>query len=477
LNAGAPRRGRVLLSVVFVALGAGGCAKKPTALQQATRTPRDVVLVTIDTLRYDAVGVDGNPRGTTQHLDALAASARVFTSAHSHNVVTLPSHTNILTGLYPYQHGVRDNAGFRLGAKTPTVAARLKEKGYTTGAFVGAFILDARYGLAQGFDHYEGLYEHTEENLDFDIRQARADEVVKAALGWWRQNEGKRRFLWVHVYDPHAAYDPPEPFRTRFQDSLYLGEVAFTDAALAPLLDTVRAAQPAPLLVVTADHGEALGEHGEMTHSLFAYESTLHIPLLVACPDLVTSGRDTTAARHVDIVPTVLDALGIPAEASLPGRSLLASGRSEAPEGTYFEALSSALNRGWAPLRGLLLGGEKFIDLPVPELYDLKADPAEEKNLVDARRDAVRKLRPRLTALPAGPMERGTIGSEEAAKLQALGYLAGSAEQKTSYGPADDPKNLIAVDRQLHDVVDKSQRGHRDEALVLAKKVVAENPG
>jgi tetratricopeptide (TPR) repeat protein len=200
------------------------------------------------------------------------------------------------------------------------------------------------------------------------------------------------------------------------------------------------------------------------------------VPLLLWCPDLVSAGRDDTPARHVDIVPTILDALGEPPGPELPGQSLLRAGREEAPGGTYFEALSAALNRGWAPLRGLLKGGQKFIDLPVPELYDLRLDPAESKNLVSERKDSVRKLRPALLALPAGPLERGTIGSEEAAKLRSLGYLAGEAEQKASYGPEDDPKNLTAVDRQLHEVFDLFQRGRLDEALALSRKVVAGNP-
>lgn len=448
----------------------------PTAAAP-TRIPRDVVLITIDTLRYDAVGFDGNTRGTTPNLDRFASEGRVFTRAHAHNVVTLPSHTNILTGFYPYQHGVRDNAGFRLSPKVETLATRLHHRGYATGAFVGAFILDARYGLSRGFDAYEGLYNHVEEPQDFEIRQARADEVVTAALAWWKSREGHRRFLWVHLYDPHAAYDPPREFGERYPDDLYLGEVAFTDSALRPLLEAVRASSPSPLLVVTADHGEARGDHGEMTHSLFAYEATLHVPLLLWCPDqLVPAGRDDTPARHVDVVPTVLDAVGAAAGRELPGQSLLRAGRQEAPDGTYFEALSAALNRGWAPLRGLVQGGVKYIDLPVPELYDLGADPGETNNLVSERMDSVRKLRPRLLALPAGPMERGTIGSEEAAKLRSLGYLTGESEQKASYGPADDPKNLIAVDRKLHDVVDFFERGKLDESLALARSVVAENP-
>lgn len=469
----------VLLALALVATAACRGEKKASRDSSASapaRTPRDIVLVTIDTLRYDAVGFDGNPRGTTPNLDRLASESRVFTRAHAHNVITLPSHVNILTGRYPYDHGVRENAGFRLSPKIDTLASILKERGYATGAFVGAFVLDSRYGLTRGFDAYEELYRQTDEPQDFQIQQAPADEVVAEALKWWRSQEGKRRFLWIHVYDPHAPYDPPRAYKEQYPDDFYLGEVAFTDASLVPLLEAVKAAAPAPLLVVTADHGEARGDHGELTHGLFAYEATLHVPLLVWCPGLVPSGRDEIPARHVDIAPTVLDALEDVSDRKLPGQSLLAARREEARGGTYFEALSAALNRGWAPLRGLMAGGEKFIDLPIPELYDLASDPAEAKNLVSEHGDSVRRLRKRLLELPIGTMERGTVGAEEAAKLRSLGYLAGSSEVKASYGPADDPKSLIAVDKQLHDVVDLFQRGRLDEAIALARKVAAENP-
>ncbi|HSS45034.1 MAG TPA: sulfatase-like hydrolase/transferase, partial [Thermoanaerobaculia bacterium] len=287
---------------------------------------------------------------------------------------------------------------------------------------------------------------------------------------------GRPRFLWVHLYDPHAPYDPPEPWRSRFADDLYLGEVAYTDFALAPLIEAIRATRPAPLLAVTADHGEARGDHDELTHGLFAYEATLHVPLLLWCPDLVAPGRDTKPARHIDIVPTVLEAIGDRTTQTLPGRSILAPGREEAPEGSYFESLSVSFNRGWAPLRGLLAGDEKYIDLPLPELYDLLSDPGETKNLVSERTDSVRKLRKRLTELPTGPVDRGSVGVEEAAKLRSLGYVTGSSGAKPSYGPADDPKNLITVDRQLHQVVDLFQRERSAEAIPIARRIVAEYP-
>jgi arylsulfatase A-like enzyme/Flp pilus assembly protein TadD len=467
-------------AVLALALGLAACRREAPgagpAPNAAPRVNRDVVLITIDTLRADAVGFDGNPRGTTPNLDRFAAEGRVFTQAHSHNVITLPSHTNILTGMLPYEHGVRENAGFRLSSKIPTAATRLKALGYTTGAFVGAYVLDSRYGLAHDFDVYDELYRHLDEQFEFDIQQARAEDVVKAALEWYRSQAGKPRFLWVHLYDPHAPYEPPEEYKQRYPDDFYLGEVSYTDASLAPLLAEVRQSQPAPLLVVTGDHGEARGSHGELTHGVFCYEPTLHIPLFLWSPGLAPAGRDDVWARHIDILPTILDALGAPKPKELTGQSLLTAGRTEAPEGSYFEALSVAFNRGWAPLRGIAARGDKYIDLPIPELYDLPADPEEATNLVPRAPDALRRLRKRLLELPAATLERGTIGSDEAAKLRSLGYLSGSGEKKISYGPADDPKSLIAVDQKLHEVMELRERGECDKALPIARRVVAENP-
>jgi choline-sulfatase len=453
-------------------LAAPSCRHRQSSSE---RTVRDVVLVTIDTLRFDAVGFDGNPSGTTPNLDRFAAEGRVFTRAHAHNVLTLPSHTNILTGLYPYQHGVRDNTGFRLDRRVATAATLLAGRGFATGAFVAAFVLDSRYGLSRGFETYDELYRHVDQPLEFEIEQSRAEDIVSAALAWYRARAGKPRFLWIHLYDPHAPYDPPEAFQRRFPADPYLGEVAYADAALAPLLEALRETRPAPLLVVTADHGEARGDHGELTHGLFAYEPTLHVPLMLWCPDLVAAGRDSVSARHVDILATILDAVGAEADAKPPGVSLLASRRT-ARSDSYFESLSANFNRGWAPLRGLLRGEEKYIDLPIAELYDLAADPGEKNNLAPVRSDALRRLRKDLLEIPTGPTDPGPVGSDEAAKLRSLGYLSGSSVAKASYGPQDDPKNQISVDRQLHEFVALVEKGDRKSALRLAREIVAANP-
>jgi arylsulfatase A-like enzyme/Flp pilus assembly protein TadD len=436
----------------------------------------DILLITIDTLRADAPGFAGDPRDPTPVLDRLAARGRVFTGAHAHNVVTLPSHTNILTGLYPYQHGVRDNSGFRLPASIPTLATVLRGAGYATGAFVGSFSLDHQFGLSRGFQVYDDHYTLGADTQEFVIPERRGTEVVAAALAWWGREKGKPRFLWVHLFDPHAPYDPPEPFASRFKDSPYLGEVAAADAALAPLLDPLLGGkEPPSFVVVTADHGEALGDHGELTHGLFAYEATLKIPLVLWGPG-VAPGKDARPARHVDIFPTILQAAGagVPAAPSHPGSSLLAPPR---PGDSYFESLSTTLNRGWAPLRGLLRGGHKYIALPLPESYDLPRDPGETRNLVDAERAAARAAFAALPKESAWPPPRTAPGAEEEARLRSLGYAASTAPARQSYGPEDDPKKLVQLDAKVHRVIELYGLGRLPDAVRLAREVVAERPG
>ena len=446
--------------------GDGGVSKRP-------REAVDVILITIDTLRADSVGFAGNRDVATPVLDQLATAGRVYTNAHAHNVVTLPSHTNILTGRYPFEHGVRDNSGFTVPAAVPTLGTLLKQAGYATAAFVGAYPLDSRYGLGKGFDVYDDDYPRGSNPAEFAMAERRGDQVIAPALAWWQSQTGKPRFLWVHLYDPHASYDPPEPFKSRYAAQPYLGEVAATDSFLAPLLEPVLEGKETPaLVVVTADHGEALGDHGELTHGLFAYEATLHVPLVVWGAG-VTPGRDDRWARHVDIVPTVLGRLGIDPPDGLPGRSLL-----EPPtEGdSYFESLSTNLNRGWAPLRGVIRGGSKWIELPVPELYDLPKDPGEQKNLADQERRTVATLRTALPGEAVWPPRKGNVSAEEERRLRSLGYSVGSGPTKTVYMPDDDPKNLIGIDRKLHQVIDFYSRGKYEEAARLGREVIAGRP-
>ena len=459
--------------LLLLAAAVAGC-RQPAEPAAGAARGRDVVLVTIDTLRADAPGYAGDTRVATPQLDRIAREGRVFTRAHAQNVVTLPSHVDILTGLYPFQHGVRDNDGFRLDPKIPTLATFLKGRGYATAAFIGAFPLDARFGLAKDFDVYDQHYPEGVGPYDFVMSERPASEVVAAALRWWNAPHASPRFLWVHLYDCHAPYRPPPPFDRQYAADPYLGEVAGVDAALAPLFDDLRAGKAPPLLVVTGDHGESLGEHGELTHGLFAYEATLHVPLLVWSPGAVPPGADARLARHIDIVPTVLEAVGAGMPAGLPGTSLL--GPAPGPKETsYFEALSASLNRGWAPLRGEVGGGAKYVDLPIPELYALDADPGEKRNLFAPDDARVRTLK---NAIPrdAGAVAARSVSSEERARLQSLGYITGSAAPKERYGPEDDPKNLVALDQTIHELVDLYQRGRIDEAIRRAAALVKARP-
>lgn len=453
-----------------VALLAFLMLRPPAPAVVAAKTP-DIVLITIDTLRADALGYAGNTRVKTPFLDSLASGGVAFMNAHAHNVVTLPSHANILTGLLPFRHGIRDNAGFTLDATHKTIATRLRELGYATGAFVGAFPLDARFGLNAGFDEYDDRYREGSGRLDFEVEERPASEVLAAARRWYDANAGKKRFLWIHLYDPHAPYRPAGRFAEEYRDNSYLGEVAATDDALQQFLSPILGSRPETFVVVTADHGEALGDHGEQTHGLFAYESTLRVPLIVHDPQTLKPAVEKSLVRHVDIAPTILDRIGAAIPPELEGSSLL---RDRSSRDTYFESLSTALNRGWAPLVGIIHGNYKYIDLPLAELYDLDKDSAETKNLLEDERRIVAKARSLLAAMaPAAAANVSrNVSTEDSRKLMSLGYVTGTVS-KTSYGPADDPKNLIELDTKMHLIVESYQRGKMDEALKLAREVVA----
>src|ERR1051325_2498325 len=436
-------RTRALLLLLTLSLA---CHPRETTTPGADKP--DIILVTIDTLRADSVGFAGNTKVKTPFLDKLASEGVVFANAHAHNVVTLPSHTNILTGLYPYQHGVRDNAGYKLAPKFETVATMLHQIGYTTGAFIGAYPLDSRYGLNQGFDTYDDNYGKGAASLDFAVQERPAAAVLDAAAKWWAANAGKKRFLWIHLSDPHAPSRPPEPLATLLESN--------------------------PLLIVTSDHGEGRGDHGELTHGLFAYEATLKIPLLVHQTGVVPHRVENSYVRHIDIVPTILERAGVAKPAALLGASLLKTG---VARDSYFESLSTSINRGWAPLTGVIRGTEKYIDLPISELYDLPRDPGEKDNVRDARRRDVEQARAFLKSLDAQiNAPNRDVSDEEKAKLRSLGYVSGSGAMKTSYTAADDPKNLVQLDNEMHQVVEAYEARDMATALRLARHVVAARP-
>jgi arylsulfatase A-like enzyme/tetratricopeptide (TPR) repeat protein len=479
---------QICLTFVLAASGTlaiVSCASRaPADLTQLA--DRNVLLVTIDTLRADALGVDGGP-ARTPNIDALASGGLHFTFAHAQAVLTLPSHATILTGRHPFQHGYRANMGYRLTPGTATLATLLKAQGFATGAFVGAFPLDARFGLTPGFDVYDGRFDDSGGGAEFLLPERPAPAVVARANAWIAA-QNARWFAWVHVYDPHAPYRPPPPFDAEYAGRPYYGEVAAVDRALGPLFDAARASGRPTLVVLTGDHGEGLGEHGEATHGLFAYESTLRVPLIVAdiapCAGclLPSVPPDPAPARHIDIVPTVLDALQIAAPADLPGHSLRTradrAGAADRP--SYFEAMSTLIEYGWAPLTGVLAGRDKYIDLPIPEMYDLARDPHETQNLprgTGGSADRAAALRTQLAAFAAtrpgaaAPEARGV-----AERLRSLGYVGGVAPAKSRYTERDDPKRLVDLDQRMHKAVALDAEGRLPEAIVEYRTVLAERP-
>jgi arylsulfatase A-like enzyme/Flp pilus assembly protein TadD len=440
---------------------------------------RNILLITVDTLRADALGAYGG-RAATPNIDALADRGVRFDFAHAHAVVTLPSHTSILTGRLPYEHGMRDNSGFRVPDGTETLATRLRPKGFGTGAFVAGFPLTKRFGLTPGFDVYDDQLPEMGSATAFSMPDRPADAVVTRTLEWMGKQSGKF-FAWVHLFDPHSPYKPPDDLRARYSDQPYFGEVAFVDRALGPLFERLRALDRPTLVIVTSDHGESLGEHGELTHGMFAYEATLRVPLIMA----VVGGRDERGARgsvvdapvrHVDLAPTVLESAGEPVPDGLAGASLqplLARGTAT-DRPLYFESMTYNLVRGWAPLRGVIVGREKYIDLPIAELYNLAADPKEERNLAGELQNRLTVLTNVLrgfnTALPQRP---GHEAAEVTTRLRALGYVTGSAPARTTYTEADDPKTLVEVDRDLHVATEHFQQGRVSEAVAVFNRIIA----
>lgn len=438
---------------------------------------RNILLVTVDTLRADAVGVYGG-RAPTPNLDGLAARGARFDFAHAHAVVTLPSHASILTGRLPYGHGIRDNTGYRLDPEEQTAATLLKGHGFATGAFVGGFPLDRRFGLSRGFDVYDDRMTHSGIGEITD-RERRADEVVKSALAWMDTQRGKW-FSWVHVYDPHEPYEAPADYAKSAPDA-YSGEVAWTDAALGPLFTRLRGLSRPTLVVVTSDHGESLGEHGERTHSLFAYEATLRVPLIIAEVNPARLDEEikgvviTSPARHVDLLQTMMASAGGLARYTA-GSSLLetiAAGRGE-ERPSYFEAMTAAVTRGWAPLRGVLVGRDKYIDLPIVELYDLAADPKEATNVVNARADRVRVMVETLKQFNVSPPARARQESAETIeRLRSLGYIGGgSVTVRERYSEADDPKRLVEIEHLLTAGNDAIRAGRLEDAITAFRSII-----
>lgn len=443
----------------------------------------NVLLITVDTLRFDRVGILDPRHVKTPNMDALAEKSLIFTRAFAHNPVTLPSHTNILTGTTALYHGVSDNTGFRLDKKFMTIPQYLRRYGYRTAAFIGAFPLDSRFGLDQGFDLYDDYY-GTRNEREFFFVERPAEKVIAPAMAWIGK-QTQKWFGWIHLFDPHQPYLPPSPFKEKYANDLYSGEVAYVDAQLGLLFDFLRGKRllEKTMIILTADHGEALGEKGEDTHSYFAYNNTIHVPLFVYIPG---HNPETFVKNvcHADIFPTICAVLGLKPPPHLQGESLLAvmaaKGR-KSPE-IYFESLTAYLNRDWAPLRGMISGNIKFIDLPIKEVYNLENDMNEERNLAGSSKigplkDTLNRLMRKLkNPLAAGRESR--LDPETQKRLQSLGYISEnrSGQRNRQYTEKDDLKTLLPLQSQLLDGVARFQSGDFPGAEKTIRAVISASP-
>jgi len=438
----------------------------------------NLVLITIDTLRADHVGSYGSLTARTPTLDDLARRGVLVEDAVVQAPQTRPSHASLLTGLYPYQHGVRDNAAPPLRASVPTLATLLKAAGFETAGFIGAYPVSRASGLDRGFDVFDDPF-----GGDDDFRtsgdgsnERPANEVVDAALAWLARPRTRPFFAWVHVFDPHHPYQPPPPFARIFPRSPYDGEVAFADQQIGRLVSALRSdgRLGSTVIAATSDHGEGLGDHGEDEHHLFVYDSTLKVPLILSGPTLAPGARVQGQFRSVDLVATLLELLGVPAAATsgVSRAAVLRSGGRIPENESYSEGLYGALHFDYAPLRALRTGLFKYVDAPEPELFDLAADPKETKNLLAVRGALAQGMRAKLLtldpergAVPAA----GRIDAETQERLAALGYTGGVTVPRPSGEKRPDPKTRIAQFNRFQRSINEALRSRRagDDAGVV----------
>jgi choline-sulfatase len=432
---------------------------------QNAANPSNIFLITIDTLRADHVHCYGYKPIQTPALDLIARDGIRFTQAFTPSPITNSSHASILTGLLPSSHGVSD-FGVPLAPNHPTLAQLLATKGYHTAAFIGAVILDSRSlapGLNRGFDFYDNFQEHPITKSRWGRLERRGMEVEQRAELWLSKHADGAHFVWAHFYDPHDPYEPPAPYSDIYKDRLYDGEIAYADSALGHFLAYLKKQgwYDGALIVVVGDHGEGLGEHHEDTHGIFLYDSTTHVPLLVKLSNGRAAGKEVNEqVRTTDIVPTILELVGLPMPEKLDGASLspLFSG-GEAMARTVFGQTDYPLRFGWAPLRSVREEGFKFIEAPKPELYDLRADSGELQNKYEPWNADVQKLRKTLAELNAPPQASGStspaaVSAETIDELHALGYLGqfdvGSSTNVPEPSMLPDPKDKIEEQNLVH---------------------------
>jgi arylsulfatase A-like enzyme/Tfp pilus assembly protein PilF len=452
----------------------------------AQTPPPSVVLITLDTVRADRIGAYGYAKGATPTLDRLAREGVRFADASSQAPLTGPAHAALLTGQYPARLGVRDNATTPIPSGTRTLAQAFKDKGYRTGGFVGAFILGSEYGFGQGFDVFDASFARYSAGNKLQA-QRRGGEVVDEAIKWLRTAAGRPAFTWIHLYDAHAPYDAPAPYRTRFATAPYDGEIAYVDSCVARVVATLEEAGQLDrtVIAVIADHGEGLGDHGEAEHGLFLYDAVLHVPWILRLPGRESAGTVVASqVRSIDVAPTLTSFAG----ASLPavdGENVMTLVRGTTrrdPPPSYAETYYPKWHFGWSELRSVRVGDWKYVDAPKPELYDMRADAGEKRNAIDARGPLATGLSNELGKIASGFGAAATAEApqpdpETLARLRSLGYVGIAAPSPGSRGV--DPKDMVPKLEMFRTGITAAmsalERRAPDAAIAELRKLVAIN--
>lgn len=479
-------RAWLLFALVFVLL-LSSCGSK--------EKPLNVYLITMDTTRADHLGCYGHEGIETPHIDRLAKLGTRYEQAYSVVPVTLPSHLSMMTGTYPAYHGVRENAGFYVPEEMETLAEVLKKEGYATGAVIGAFPLDSQTGMDQGFDTYDDNYpsraddfRHPLLKIFFDERPAA--EVALSATSWLRKQKEAPFFLWTHFFDPHHPLTPPSPFRERYHDAPYDAEIASVDAAIGQILDQIEALGESQntLVILTADHGEGHGEHGEETHALLLFSSTLHVPLIVKDPRDPTPRVVKTPVATLDIFSTVLNKLGIAIPKANQGVPLPKTDAEADPERAILsESLFGRVIYGWSPLKRVTKGNEVFIHGPSNRLYNRELDRKELNDLSTQKPEMLAQSLQRLRQLEAQWEKGGYRGNrskttpETMERLAALGYVGAGMGTETEFSDRMDPDRLDPlVSMHIFDLHNEGrsllEAGHLDMAIPLFERAQEEDP-
>lgn len=443
----------------------------------------NVLIITLDTLRADRVGCYGYSKAKTPNLDELAKIGIKFENTVCQAPLTLPSHASLFTSLYPHYHQVRNNGAYYLDKRFKTLAEIFKKREYKTAAFIGAFPVDSRFGLDQGFDVYDDKFREEEKFKTFSSER-KAEEVFLSFKEWFLKNFHNKYFIWIHYYDPHLPYDPPSPFKEQFSDP-YDGEVAYSDFYVGEIIDLLKGKDvfEKTLVVIASDHGEGLGEHREIDHGIFLYNTTIKVPLIFCAPQHLPSNKTVSSqVRLIDIFPTVLDLLKISISKEVQGESLIpyVEGREKKDLVSYIETVHPKEMFRWADLKGIMDGKMKFIDAPRPELYDLEKDPDEKNNIYQKENQIALRMKKELDELidrfSSKISSRRELSSEGIEKLRTLGYIVDSSKKLEKSSDLADPKDKIEIWYTLQEAIGFQRKGEYKKAEELYQKGIIMEP-